>query len=119
MKAGSVFPAVRPLFKVLPAKGHGGTSPRPKTPTGPFPNLWRMEERPGRGPPSPPKTAAPPSPWPRREASHPPDGIVLYVLGIEAGVQLHHWLEGPQHAVDSDEQQLELGIGRAAGQPFL
>lgn len=41
---------------------------------------------------------------------YPPNGVVLDVLCIEAGVELHNWFKRPKHAVDSDEQQFELGI---------
>lgn len=41
---------------------------------------------------------------------YPPDGVVLYVFCIEAGVELHNRFERPEHAVDSDEQQFELSV---------
>lgn len=50
---------------------------------------------------------------------HPPDGVVLDVLGIEAGVELRDGLEGAEPAVDPDEQQLKLSIGGTVRQPFL
>lgn len=50
---------------------------------------------------------------------HPPDGVVLDVLGVEAGVELRDRLEGTEPAVDPDEQQLKLSIGGTVRQPFL
>lgn len=44
---------------------------------------------------------------------------MLDVLGIEAGVELRHRLEGAEPAVDPDEQQLKLSIGGTVRQPLL
>lgn len=44
-----------------------------------------------------------------------PNGVMLDMLSIKAGVQIHHWFKGPQHTVDSNKQQFELSIGRAVG----
>lgn len=44
---------------------------------------------------------------------------MLYVLGIQAGVKVHHRLEGSQVTVEEQQQQLELGVGGAVRQTLL
>jgi hypothetical protein len=48
-----------------------------------------------------------------------PNGVVLDVLSIEAGVKIHHWFKCTQHTVDSNKQKFELSVGRAMGQSFF
>lgn len=42
-----------------------------------------------------------------------PNGVMLDMLSIKAGIQIHHRFKCPQHTVDSNKQQFELSIGRA------
>lgn len=48
-----------------------------------------------------------------------PDGVVLYVLGVQAGVKIHDRLEGSQATVEEQQQQLELGVGGTVRQTLL
>lgn len=44
---------------------------------------------------------------------------MLYVLGVQAGVKVHHRLEGSQVTVEEQQQQLELGVGGTVRQTLL
>ena len=44
---------------------------------------------------------------------------MLHVLGVQAGVEVHHGFEGSQVAVEEEQKQLELGVGGRVGQPLL
>ena len=44
---------------------------------------------------------------------------MLHVLGVEAGVEVHHGFERPQVAVEEEQEQLELGVGGRVGQTLL
>ena len=48
-----------------------------------------------------------------------PYGVVLHVLGVQAGVEVHHGFEGSQVTVEEEQEQLELGVGGWVGQPLL
>lgn len=44
---------------------------------------------------------------------------MLHVLGVQAGIEVDHGLEGPQVAVEEQQQQFELGVGGALRQALL
>lgn len=44
---------------------------------------------------------------------------MLYVLGIQAGVKVHHRLKGSQVTVEEQQQQLELSVGGTVRQTLL
>lgn len=48
-----------------------------------------------------------------------PDGVVLYVLGVQAGVKVHDRLEGSQTTVEEQQQKLELSVGGTVRQTLL
>lgn len=48
-----------------------------------------------------------------------PYGVVLHVLGVQAWIEVDHGLEGPQVAVEEQQQQFELGVGGAERQALL
>lgn len=50
---------------------------------------------------------------------YPPDGVVLDVLGIKAGIELGNRFECTKPAVDSNEQQFKLSIRRTMRQSFF
>lgn len=50
---------------------------------------------------------------------YPPDGVMLYVLGIKTRVEVHHWFKCPKHAVDPDQQQFELSIRGTVNETFF
>lgn len=48
-----------------------------------------------------------------------PYGVVLYMLGIQAGIKIDNRLEGPQVAVEEQQQQFKLGVGGTVRQTLL
>lgn len=51
--------------------------------------------------------------------THSPYRVVLHVLGIQAGIKVNHRLEGPEVAVEEQQQQFELSVGGAVRQTLL
>lgn len=48
-----------------------------------------------------------------------PYGVVLHMLGVQAGVKVHHRLEGSQATVEEQQQELELGVRGTVRQTLL
>lgn len=44
---------------------------------------------------------------------------MLHMLGIQAGVKIHHGLKGSQATVEEQEQQLELSVGGTVRESLL
>lgn len=48
-----------------------------------------------------------------------PYGVVLYMLGIQAGIKVNYRLKGSQVTVEEQQQQFELGVGGTVRQTLL
>lgn len=48
-----------------------------------------------------------------------PYGVVLYMLGIQAGIKVNYRLKGSQVTVEEQQQQFELGVGGTVRETLL